>query len=120
MQKKFVLCLVHRFRGQVEADGELPLKYYRTIASKLAFVILFEVYNYLTLFIQIHAHNYYFFLQHFIFLIGVVLDKLVPDIPQSVEDEIRREKLLAARISTKSKTVNSPEPPIDESAEMEP
>ena len=62
-----------------------------------------------------------FFLQHFIFLIGVVLDKLVPDIPQSVEDEIRREKLLAARISTKSKTVNSPEPPpIDESAEMEP
>ena len=49
-----------------------------------------------------------------------MLDKLVPDIPQSVEDEIRREKLLAARLSSKAKGSNelSPEPPeLEESEE---
>lgn len=38
-----------------------------------------------------------------IFIIAVILDVLVPDIPKSVEDEIRREKLLAARLAAKSK-----------------
>lgn len=52
-------------------------------------------------------------LQHFIFIIGAVLDGLVPDVPQSVEDEIRREKLLAARLDSKAKNkddTTSPEP----------
>lgn len=48
-----------------------------------------------------------------IFLLSAVLDALVPDVPQSVEDEIRREKLLAARLDAKAKDKNdatSPEP----------
>lgn len=35
------------------------------------------------------------FLQHFIFVIAAFLAWLVPDVPQSVKNEIRREKLLA-------------------------
>ena len=34
-----------------------------------------------------------------------MLDKLIPDIPKSVKDEIRREKFLAARISSKDKVL---------------
>lgn len=48
-----------------------------------------------------------------IFILGAVLDWLVPDVPQSVEDEIRREKLLAARLDAKAKDKSdtaSPEP----------
>ena len=51
-----------------------------------------------------------------------MLDKLVPDVPQSVEDEIRREKLLAARLSSKSKGSGelSPEPQEIEDSTEEP
>ena len=40
-----LLCCLHEFfsfRGQIEND-EYPLKYWRTYAAKLAFVIVFEV-----------------------------------------------------------------------------
>ena len=40
-----------------------------------------------------------FLLQHVIFLLAAILDLAVPDVPQSVLDEIRREKLLASRIT---------------------
>lgn len=50
-------------------------------------------------------HNYYvylvigvfhfFFLQHFIFVISAFLAWLIPDVPQSVKNEIQKEKLLA-------------------------
>ena len=40
-------------------------------------------------------------------MIGIVLDLVVPDVPQSVEDEIRREKLLAARLAAKAKKANA-------------
>ena len=48
-------------------------------------------------------------LQHLIFLFGVVLDLLIPDIPQSVLDEIRREKLLASRVEAIEERL-SPQP----------
>lgn len=55
-----------------------------------------------------------------IFLFSAILDGLVPDVPQSVEDEIRREKLLAARINSKAKGDGaSPEPP-KEPEDLEP
>ncbi|XP_019861048.1 PREDICTED: anoctamin-7-like isoform X1 [Amphimedon queenslandica] len=71
-----------RFRGQVDPDGEFPLEYWRLITVKLSFVIVFE---------------------HFIFILGILLDWLVPDIPKSVEDEIRREKLLASKLAQQAK-----------------
>ena len=33
----------HSVRGQFDSNGEHPLKYWRTLAIKLSFVILFEV-----------------------------------------------------------------------------
>ena len=43
-----------------------------------------------------------------IFLIAVVLDLLIPDVPQNVLDEIRREKLLASRVDAADRA--SPQP----------
>ena len=37
----------------------------------------------------------FFFLQHFIFVISAALAWLIPDVPQSVKNEIQKEKLLA-------------------------
>ncbi|XP_011409598.1 PREDICTED: anoctamin-7-like [Amphimedon queenslandica] len=71
-----------RFRGQVNEDGTHPLTYWHLWTCKLAFIIVFE---------------------HFIFILGILLDWLVPDIPKSVEDEIRRERLLASRMSAETK-----------------
>lgn len=45
-----------------------------------------------------------------IFIIGILLDWLVPDVPQSVQDEIRREKLLASKIDAE---LSLSEPPQD-------
>ena len=36
-----------------------------------------------------------------------MLDWLVPDIPKSVENEIRREKLLASRLSAEAKKIKT-------------
>ena len=33
----------YRFRGFVDADGNLPLEYYQVWVAKLAFIIVFEV-----------------------------------------------------------------------------
>ena len=38
-----LLSVYDSFRGQVEPDGENPKKYWRTLAYKLIFIILFEV-----------------------------------------------------------------------------
>lgn len=38
---------------------------------------------------------FFFFLQHFIFVISAFLAWLIPDVPQSVKNEIQKEKLLA-------------------------
>ena len=46
---------------------------------------------------------FFFLSQHVIFLIGIILDLLIPDVPKSVKDEIRREKYLASKISAKAK-----------------
>ena len=40
-------------------------------------------------------------------MIGIVLDLVVPDVPQSVKNEIRREKLLAARLAAKAKKADA-------------
>ena len=45
-----------------------------------------------------------------IFIIGILLDWLVPDVPQSVRDEIRREKLLASKINAEMSLSEPPQP----------
>jgi hypothetical protein len=61
-----------RFRGIVREQR--PISYWHTWTARLAFIILFE---------------------HFIFILSGVLAWLIPDVPQSVKNEIQKEKLLA-------------------------
>lgn len=61
-----------RFRGIVKDEREVS--FYHTWVARLAFIIMFE---------------------HFIFIISGVLAWLIPDVPQSVKNEIQKEKLLA-------------------------
>jgi hypothetical protein len=61
-----------RFRGVVRE--ERPIAYWNTWTARLAFIIVFE---------------------HFIFVVSAFLAWLIPDVPQSVKNEIQKEKLLA-------------------------
>jgi hypothetical protein len=61
-----------RFRGIVE--NERPISYWHTWTARLAFIIFFE---------------------NFIFIISSFMAWAIPDVPQSVKNEIQKEKLLA-------------------------
>ncbi|KAL5475674.1 hypothetical protein EMCRGX_G025519 [Ephydatia muelleri] len=65
-----------RFRSQVSPGGSRPLSFYQTMVGRLGFVIVFE---------------------HVIFFLSMVIAWAVPDVPENVENEIKREKLLAYR-----------------------
>jgi hypothetical protein len=80
--KCFKANVTCRFRGQVDQNGEYPLKYWRVWTAKLAFIIIFE---------------------NLLLILGIALDAFVPDVPQSVQNEIRREKLLSGRLANKAK-----------------
>lgn len=49
--------------------------------------------------------------QNVVFIAGMFLDWAVPDVPQSVQDEIRREKLLASRIGAEESVAEAAPPP---------
>ncbi|XP_064396523.1 anoctamin-7-like isoform X2 [Halichondria panicea] len=89
-----------KFRGFANAAGQddaQSLKYWQLQTARLAFVIVFE---------------------HMIFVIAGILAFLVPDVPQSVKNEIQREKLLAAEAlneaQEKSGIVNKTAAELDE------
>ncbi|XP_065061399.1 anoctamin-7-like isoform X1 [Rhopilema esculentum] len=65
-----------RYRDFRDANGNLTIFYWHLLALKLGFVILFE---------------------HFVFATHMLIDFLVPDIPESLDIAIKREAYLAKR-----------------------
>ncbi|CAH1775497.1 unnamed protein product [Owenia fusiformis] len=63
-----------RYKGFRDDNGEYSLFYWHLLALRLGFVILFE---------------------HIVFGIGRLIDFMVPDVPESLEIKIKREKYLA-------------------------
>ncbi|NXC37579.1 ANO7 protein, partial [Penelope pileata] len=63
-----------RYRAFRDRDGRLTSTYWHLLAIRLGFVIVFE---------------------HVVFFIGRVIACLVPDIPESVEVKVKRERYLA-------------------------
>lgn len=90
-------------------DGSHPAEFWQTWTIKLGFVIIFEVLVFARVmslccaFLCAYLTTLFLLLQHLLFILAGVLDMLVPDLPKSVQEEIRREKLLAARIINRDK-----------------
>ncbi|XP_075056959.1 anoctamin-7 [Mixophyes fleayi] len=63
-----------RYRALRDTEGNLTLDFWTLLALRMAFVILFE---------------------HVVFLLGHLIDHLVPDIPESIEIKVKRERYLA-------------------------
>ncbi|NXQ94870.1 ANO7 protein, partial [Sagittarius serpentarius] len=71
-----------RYRAFRDRDGNLTLTYWQLLAICLGFIILFE---------------------HVVFFIGHVIAWLVPDIPESVEVKVKRERYLAKEALAENK-----------------
>ncbi|XP_031568304.1 anoctamin-7-like isoform X2 [Actinia tenebrosa] len=65
-----------RYQGLRDRDGHLTTFFWHLVTLRLAFVILFE---------------------HFVFGVSTLIDVIVPDIPQGLQDTIKREKYLATQ-----------------------
>ncbi|RDD44260.1 Anoctamin-7 [Trichoplax sp. H2] len=65
-----------RYRGYRDHEGKLTFFYWKLTAIRLAFVVAFE---------------------HFVFATSVLIDILVPDIPESLQIKIKREEYLAKK-----------------------
>ncbi|KAM9316467.1 anoctamin-7 [Gastrophryne carolinensis] len=62
------------YRAQRDAKGNLTLNFWTLMALRLGFIIIFE---------------------HIVFLLGRLIDLVVPDIPESIEMKVKREEYLA-------------------------
>ncbi|NXE03857.1 ANO7 protein, partial [Lophotis ruficrista] len=71
-----------RYRAFRDRDGNLTLTYWQLLAIRLGFIIVFE---------------------HVVFFIGRVIASLVPDIPESVEVKVKRERYLAKEALAENK-----------------
>ncbi|NXO50169.1 ANO7 protein, partial [Aramus guarauna] len=71
-----------RYRAFRDRDGNLTLTYWQLLAIRLGFIIVFE---------------------HVVFFIGRVIAWLVPDIPESVEVKVKRERYLAKEALAENK-----------------
>ncbi|NXT49923.1 ANO7 protein, partial [Pluvianellus socialis] len=71
-----------RYRAFRDQDGNLTLTYWQLLAIRLGFIIVFE---------------------HVVFFIGHVIAWLVPDIPESVEVKVKRERYLAKEALAENK-----------------
>ncbi|NXE84125.1 ANO7 protein, partial [Cochlearius cochlearius] len=71
-----------RYRAFRDRDGNLTLTYWQLLAIRLGFIIVFE---------------------HVVFSIGRVIAWLVPDIPESVEVKVKRERYLAKEALAENK-----------------
>ncbi|XP_013041644.3 anoctamin-7 [Anser cygnoides] len=81
VQQSNTMCRYRAFRDQ---DGNLTLTYWHLLAVRLGFVIVFE---------------------HVVFFIGRVIACLVPDIPESVEVKVKRERYLAKEALAENKVL---------------
>ncbi|KAM6389409.1 LOW QUALITY PROTEIN: anoctamin-7 [Pluvialis apricaria] len=73
-----------RYRAFRDQDGNLTLTYWQLLAIRLGFIIVFE---------------------HVVFFIGRVIAWLVPDIPESVEVKVKRERYLAKEALAENKVL---------------
>ncbi|XP_035755956.1 anoctamin-7 [Egretta garzetta] len=73
-----------RYRAFRDRDGNLTLTYWQLLAIRLGFIIVFE---------------------HVVFFIGRVIAWLVPDIPESVEVKVKRERYLAKEALAENKVL---------------
>ncbi|GAB0193336.1 anoctamin-4 [Grus japonensis] len=73
-----------RYRAFRDRDGNLTLTYWQLLAIRLGFIIMFE---------------------HVVFFIGRVIAWLVPDIPESVEVKVKRERYLAKEALAENKVL---------------
>ncbi|NXE56072.1 ANO7 protein, partial [Casuarius casuarius] len=71
-----------RYRAFRDQDGNLSLTYWHLLAIRLGFIIAFE---------------------HVVFFIARVIELLVPDIPESVEVKVKRERYLAKEALAENK-----------------
>ncbi|XP_065912183.1 anoctamin-7-like [Dysidea avara] len=84
-----------RYRGLREPGGSFREFYWITWTCRLAFVVCFE---------------------HVIFVLGSILAYLVPDVPASVQREIKKEKLLAYEAIHSRISANAPNVDIEMSS----
>nr|XP_045606846.1 anoctamin-7-like isoform X2 [Procambarus clarkii] len=73
-----------RYRGYRDAEGKHTLFFWRLLAIRLGFVIVFE---------------------HVVFGVCRMIDILVPDVPQSLEIKMKRERYLAKQALADSDTI---------------
>ncbi|XP_065496258.1 anoctamin-7 [Caloenas nicobarica] len=73
-----------RYRAFRDRDGNLTLTYWQLLAVRLGFIIVFE---------------------HVVFFIGRVIAWLVPDIPESIEVKVKRERYLAKEALAENKVL---------------
>uniref|UniRef100_A0A8B9P8S5 Anoctamin n=1 Tax=Apteryx owenii TaxID=8824 RepID=A0A8B9P8S5_APTOW len=71
-----------RYRAFRDQDGNLSLTYWHLLAIRLGFIIVFE---------------------HVVFFIARIIELLVPDIPESVEVKVKRERYLAKEALAENK-----------------
>ncbi|NWX46080.1 ANO7 protein, partial [Steatornis caripensis] len=83
-----------RYRAFRDRDGNLTLTYWQLLAIRLGFVITFE---------------------HVVFFMGRAIAWLVPDIPESVEIKVKRERYLAKEALAENKVGcgSSSAPPVN-------
>ena len=87
-----------RYSGFRDDEGQYTPDHWKILAFKLCFVIIFEVSN-----IKIsgkHQLQYrkLFSLQHFVFGVCKLIDIVVPDIPESLDIKMKRERYERAHI----------------------
>ncbi|KAL7831981.1 hypothetical protein AOLI_G00295290 [Acnodon oligacanthus] len=87
-----------RYRGFRDEKGHHTPEYYNLLAIRLGFVIIFE---------------------HVVFLIGRMIDWMVPDIPEEVQTKIKRERYMAKQALAENQSLEealleeSPSPTSD-------
>lgn len=101
-------CGFYRYRAFRDQDGNLTLTYWHLLAVRLGFVIVFEVPApspagrhgcSVELCQPLRPSRF----QHVVFFIGRVIACLVPDIPESVEVKVKRERYLAKEALAENK-----------------
>ncbi|XP_053362770.1 anoctamin-7 [Clarias gariepinus] len=75
-----------RYRGFRDERGQHTSEYYNLLAIQLGFVIIFE---------------------HVVFLIGRMIDWMVPDVPEEVEIKIKRERFMAKEALAENQAIDA-------------
>ncbi|KAM6970142.1 anoctamin-7 [Aplochiton taeniatus] len=86
-----------RYRGYRDKDGRYLPEFFHLLAIRLAFVIIFE---------------------HLVFFIGRLIDIMVPDIPEEVEINIKREHYMAKQALAENQSLSKAVVIVTETTEL--